>query len=310
VRKDKQSFSSIRERDIDFLLLEELTVDPEFRTWFLRKLGLSPDGSAELIDGWHSVSDSELGESDVEFGIVRSDGTKLLVLVENKINAIFQEDQLERYQKRGEKAVAENWDAFTTGLFAPNAYLTGTDQTDIVNGTITYEAVREWFQERDTSRSKFKADMLTHAIEQKRRGYTPEVDDQVTSLHEYYWEKSQQGYAELGMKQPEGVPAGNLWVRFAPGGLPNDISLIHKMGRGDVDMQFSGAAEDDDSVADQCERLLKKDMRLVTTGKSLSVRIDVPPISEDVDPIKQAEQIEIGLEASQRLLTWYSHNMT
>lgn len=304
MRTEGQSFRSVRERDTDFLLLEELTATPEFRTWFLQNLVPSQDRPTEFIDAWHSVSDSELGESDLEFGVIRSDGARLLVMIENKIDATFQEDQLERYQKRGEKALAGDWDAFVTGLFAPEAYLEGTDRTETIDGVVSYEAVREWFQDQASPRANFKSDMLTDAIEQKRRGYTPETDEDVSALHQYYWELSHDRYPELGMDRPDGVPAGNLWVRFSPHSLPKGVNLIHKMGRGDVDLQFSGASENMDSFTDQYEALLKEDMEIIPTGKSLSVRVEVPSLSDGADPEDQHEQIETGIEAAHRLLTW------
>lgn len=305
MRIERQSLSSVRERDTDFLLLEELTSTPEFRTWFLQNLVPSENRPTEFIDAWHSVYDSEFGESDIEFGVIRSDGSRLLVMIENKIDATFQEAQLERYQKRGEKSLDEDWDAFVTGLFAPEAYLEGTDRTETVDGVVSYEAVRKWFKDQASPRAIFKSGMLTDAIEQKRRGYTPEIDKDVSELHQYYWELSHDRYPELGMNRPDGVPAGNLWVRFNPHGIPKEINLIHKMGRGDVDLQFSGAAEDTDSFTNQYEPLLEEDMKIIPTGKSLSIRIEVPSISDTVDPEDQHDQIVAGIEAAHRSLTWY-----
>jgi hypothetical protein len=304
-RLDSQSFSSVRERDIDLLLLEELTVSPAFRTWFLRQISPSTEEVDGFVDAWHSVTDSELGESDIEFGVVHSDGTQTLVMIENKVDATFQEAQLERYEKRGEKATTEEWDSYVTGLFAPEAYLAGTNKTGVVVGTVSYEAARDWFREQETARAGFKAEMLTEAIEQGRRGYTPEIDEDVSALHQHYWELSHERFPELGMDRPDGVPSGNLWVRFDPSGLPSEVQLIHKMGRGDVDLQFSGAASEIDSFQRRYSPLLEEGMEIVPTGKSVSIRINVPSMSAERDPADQRDRTESGLRAAHRLLSWY-----
>lgn len=305
MRADSQSLKAIRERDIDLLLVEELAATPEFRTWFLRELGQSPDLAEDFVGVWHSVSDSELGESDIEFGVVHRDERRHLVLIENKISATFQDEQLERYRQRGKKATADEWDAFTTGLVAPQSYVGGTDRTDVIDATVTYEAVRDWFGNRGSRRADFKADMVNEAIEQNRRGYTREPDEDVTSLHRYYWELARDRYPELGMDRPDDVPGGNLWIRFDPSTLPTDVKLIHKMGRGDIDLQFSGTADQAEAFVERYEPSVEDEMDIVRTGQSMSIRIDVPPISETVTPQEQREQIEAGQQAAYLLLSWY-----
>jgi len=305
MRADSQSLKAVRERDIDLLLVEELAATPEFRTWLLRELGQSPDLIEDFVGVWHSVSDSELGESDIEFGVMYRDETRHLVLLENKINAKFQDEQLERYRQRGKKATADEWDAFITGLVAPESYVARTDRTDVVDATVTYEAVRDWFWNRDSRRADFKAEMVSEAIEQNRRGYTREPDEDVTLLHRYYWELARECYPELGMDRPDGVPGGNLWVRFDPSTLQTDVKLIHKMGRGNVDLQFSGTADQADAFVERYEPSVEDEMDIVRTGQSMSIRINAPPISEAVTPREQREQIKAGQQAAYLLLSWY-----
>lgn len=304
MRTDLQRFRSVRERDIDHLVLEEVTVSPQFREWLLQKFDRDPDETAGFIGAWHSVSDTKWGESDIEFGVSLKNGARLLVMIENKIDAPFQDEQLERYQERGQKAIADEWDSFRTCLFAPETYLTGNERTETVDTTLTYECVRNWFSENGSRRSEYRAEVLTHAIEQGRRGYTAEPDEAVTTLHQQYWIVARENFPGLGVNEPSGVPSNNLWVRFEPSALPNDVTLIHKMGRGDVDLQFSGAAEREDGFREQSESLLERDMQIVETGKSLSIRITVPQLSPD-DPAQQEEGVRSGLTAANRLLTWY-----
>lgn len=302
---DSQRFKAIRERDVDLLLIEELTVNQAFREWFLNQIGESMYEVCECIGVWHSVSDSELGESDVVFGVLLKNGRRLLVLLENKIDAPFQDDQLERYVRRGEKGIDGEWDEFLTALVAPAAYGANSDQRDVVDSIVTYESVREWFKSRESPRSQFKAEMLTEAIEQNRRGYTPEPDEDVTSLHLYYWQLAHDRYPEIGMEEPNGVPKGNLWIRFKPAALPREVQLIHKMGRGDVDLQFSGAAERAEEFTQRYEPALSEGMEIVETHQSMIVRVHVPPITETSPPHEQQEEIKVGQQEAKRLMSWY-----
>lgn len=82
-------------------MLEEVSVSPRFREWLLRRLERKSDEIAEFVGAWHSVSDTKWGESDIEFGVSTGNGARLLVMIENKIDAPFQDEQLERYRERG-----------------------------------------------------------------------------------------------------------------------------------------------------------------------------------------------------------------
>jgi hypothetical protein len=89
---------SITERDIDLLLLEELNVSPDFSSWFYSKV-MSGNPSPILKGAWHSVSDPELGESD----LIAIYDNGHAILIENKIDAVEQLKQAERYRLRGER---------------------------------------------------------------------------------------------------------------------------------------------------------------------------------------------------------------
>ena len=88
--------SGVCERDVDLLLLEELVASRPFFEWFLGRVGISP--SAELIAVARSVTTSN-GESDLELTIKLDDRIRK-ILVENKIDSIFQPRQADRYCER------------------------------------------------------------------------------------------------------------------------------------------------------------------------------------------------------------------
>lgn len=301
-RGDNQPFKAIRERDIDFVLLEELTISTKFRRWYLHHL--NPDIQVErFLGAWHSVSDSEWGESDIELGIVTTGGNQLLVMIENKIDAPFQDDQLQRYNHRGQKALEKDWDGFMTSLVAPENYHIDDDRKEPLDALVTYEALRDWFEQQNSERASFKARILTDAIKQQRRGYTAEPNERVTQLHRYYWSIARADYPELELDEPTGVPKGNLWIRFKIPHLPRDVKLRHKMGKGNVDIEFRNVQPN--HFRERYGSQLAQEMEIVSSGKSMFVRINVPKITTDESPDDQEEKIRDGLTAARRLLEWY-----
>jgi hypothetical protein len=64
---------SVTERDVDLLLLEELSVNEEFRKEF-SKLVFGETVYKTYIGAWHSVISDNLGESDLVFIFRSIDG--------------------------------------------------------------------------------------------------------------------------------------------------------------------------------------------------------------------------------------------
>lgn len=307
MRVDDQRFAAIQERDIDLLVVEELVVSAEFDAWIVDQITPRQVEFETFIDAWHSVHDSELGESDIEFGFTDSTGRDILVLIENKIAAEFQDEQLQRYQKRGEKALGNEWDAFYTCLFAPASYVEATDKTAIMDAILPYGTVRDWFATRETRRAEYRSQLLDAAITQGRRGYVSKPDEAATSFRQGYWNIAHTEFPELEMDEPTGVAGGNSWERFNLSEFPSDIGLVHKMGHGVVDLTFGGRVAEETAFRNQYEPRLGPDMNIVTTGKSLSVRLAVSPLDWKGDPTEQSETIHEGLSAASRLLEWYRH---
>ena len=128
---------SVAERDVDLLLLEEINVNPEFSAWFLSK-SCPESHNSECVGAWHSVSDPELGESDLI--ILYKNG--LAILVENKIDAPAQPRQGSRYQERGKKGIEEgNWKSFRTCMIAPKSYLLRSSGSQNYDSSISYEEI-------------------------------------------------------------------------------------------------------------------------------------------------------------------------
>lgn len=296
---EEGTLEAVYERDVDLFLLEAIFVDPEFRRWLIAEGGLDP-GSSEPIDMHHSVS-SETGETDIQFRI-RHNRKTIAILLENKVNADFQDDQLKRYQLRGERL--ESSDDYRVVLLAPQSYLENVDSAQ-VDATISYQAIRDWLDGRGEATSTFKSYVLDHAIHKYRRGRRLNKDEQVTRFAEYYWEIAKHDFPELDMENPGERSTGGKWIWFG-NPLPDGVKLRHKLDSGEVDLVFEGAARQEAAFRSKYRPLVEPDMDLERRSGSMGIVRSVPELDRHEDPEPQESAIRSGLRAASHLLDWFN----
>ncbi|NBK25333.1 MAG: hypothetical protein EOM68_25340, partial [Spirochaetia bacterium] len=274
---------AVAERDIDLLILEELIVSQEFAQWFYLEnhLALPSQNNAKAF---HSVSDAELGESDIV--VLYENGHA--ILVENKIDATVQEKQALRYILRGEKGLSRGyWTSYSTCIMAPDSYLESVADVQNYQATISYESIRDWFEAHDSVRYQFKKYMIQEAIEQNRRGYKAIPDALVTSFWKDYWNYSIRNYPDLRMAQPGKKPANASFINLYPESLPKTYQLLHKVVHGFVDLQIPSLGPKIDKVT---ALLSDMEIEIAQAGKSLVFRKQVPKM--DISrPFRDQEHI-------------------
>ena len=208
--------------------------------------------------------------------------------------------------RRGELGVSEKrWEKFKTCIVAPQSYLKSTSDAALYDCHLAYEAIRDWFRELkcDAARSEYRALLLNEAIEQNRRGYQPEPHEGVTKFWLQYWECLTSEFPTLAMKRPAGVPAGSDWPQFRPPELASGRRIVHKWAEGLVDLEIEGAGKLVDVLRAKTLSVLPSDMKIVRTGKSASVRIEVRRVDRFGDFLNQVEAVRLGLRAVVRLLS-------
>lgn len=295
---------AVTERDIDLLLLEELNVSNDFAAWFYSMVVKNND-KVSAKGAWHSVTDSALGESD----IVVIYENKLAILIENKIDATAQPDQGLRYKERGNKGIEKGlWGKFVTCMVAPKLYLQKEQDASVYGASLSYEEIFDWFSSRGTNdrRSAYRGYLIKEAIEQNRRGYTINPDERVTEFWSKYWTLAVQQYPDLEMKKPGLKPANSDWPMFYPLLLDKDLAIVHKLDRGDVDLEISGAASKIDELKANFADI--KDVEVVKAGKSAAIRIKVGRIDRFVSFESQKDIVIDGLNAARKLLD-ISHSL-
>ncbi len=299
------SLECVAERDIDLLLVEELSVCDDFARWLAAQAGFEPPVEAAPARAFHSVSDASLGESDIV--VVWPLGTEgaHALLIENKIDAPAQPDQGARYRQRGELGIIEgDWSAFRTSLVAPRRYLAASRDAAHYDGEVSYEAIRDWLLERpfETARYRYRAAVVDAAIEQQRRGYSPKIDDHVTDFWRSFWLESLEYGPRLGMSEPGPKPAGSGWIWVRPPELGGRRYLGFKLLQGFVDLQIDGAASHSERIDELCQARLPGGVRAIQTTKSTSLRLeaDVVDILSEFAP--QRDAIHSVFEAANTLL--------
>lgn len=293
------------ERDIDLLLLEEFTASPEFCSWFLKRIGF--DEHSSLGKACRSVKTGN-GESDLELTFAGAGGS-LMVLVENKVDAMLQPRQAERYTERASAYARKAGDIVVTALLAPQVYFAEEDNDLGFNATVAYEELLDWFAAAGHlgRRREYKLTLLRNAIDRGRAGWTLVPHPQVGEFWLAYWRVAERIAPQLAMPLPKAeIPASSNFILFRPADLPRSVSLMHKVTYGNVDLQFAGMGERLAEMEEQYRQFLLPSMRIERANKSAVIRIRVEPADMTTTAFCDCEgTMRKGIEAAVILMEWY-----
>jgi hypothetical protein len=300
----------VEERDIDLLLLEELTSEANLQMQ-LAQLLLDDCSDVEFLEVSNSVSTASGGESDLIALYSTREGV-LALMLENKIGAPFMPDQAARYHRRGRAGIEEGlWDRYLTCLVAPEAYLQAAHGEHHFDKYIAYEDLLSHFEsKRGNPHGDWRAALLQQAIAGARTStYIRVADDATTIFFREYWKFASDEFPALRMPREKDRPATSTWVQFRPEAvLPKRVSLWHKARYGTVDIMVTGCRVEDlhSAVGD----LLAADMYLEQTGKTAVVRILVPKVDASAPFHNQQEDVRAALHAAARLAHLLVNNQT
>jgi hypothetical protein len=283
-------FEDIRERDMDCLFIEEFNVNNDFLIKLFNN-HIKDLNKINQITAKHSVVDSQYGETDI-FVDVKTDEYKLILLIENKIDALFQPQQSERYNIRKNNIINENNEIIVyTVLFAPEKYISGHKESSNFDICVTYEEIMKFFDSNETKRDKYKAKIIGMAIEQAKRGYNIKEDIRVTNFWRNYWNYLQSNYPNIIMKEPNIKPFDADWPLMYLNWLPKYWEIHHKLSKGFIDLQTNF---DENKIL--VFKDINKEINIAKTNKSYSLRILVPKIDRLKDFFIQINNINICFE--------------
>jgi hypothetical protein len=290
---------SIRERDVDLILLEELSTDNAFCEWFIRELDLP---CLTAVNGaWRSITSFGHGETDILFSY-NSNDKKIYVLIENKLDTSFQNEQFNRYIKRADEYVTKKeCDSAFSILIAPRLYC--ENQSDFEN-YLTYEAIAERLEFVGTKRNLFKSDLLRIASEKLRRGYQPINSVPVQNFWKSYWQYKEEHYPSFVMKKPDIVPHNSDWPKLFDEQLKK-IVFYHKLGQGNADATFNGFP---DEVEFRIKEHIPEWAKYVQHGKTFSIRVHSGVVDRTNDFNTQMDNVANGLKNLGRIRNWIIEN--
>ena len=290
---------SIHERDVDLILLEELTTDNAFCEWLINEMEFPK--LTENKGAWRSVTDYGLGETDILFSYI-SENNKIFVLIENKLDASFQDKQNERYIKRAEKYIEDGkCDSAFVILIAPKLYCENQSEFERF---ITYEQIANRLEFTGTKRNLFKSKLLKIASEKLRRGYKPVNSLPVQKFWHSYWDFKEKNYPNLRMKKPDIVPANSDWPMLYDDNLKG-IIFRHKLAQGNIDATFKGLSIETEI---RIKENLPEKAEFIKHNKSFSIRYFSGKCDRTKDFETQKENVTKGLENMEKLRIWLNEN--
>lgn len=290
---------AIQERDVDLILLEEFTTDNSFCEWFINELDLPK--ISEKLGVWRSITGYGLGETDILFSY-KSESKTIYIMIENKLDASFQNKQYERYLQRAEKYVTDkSCDAAFTVLVAPKLFCENQSEFERF---VSYEQISKRLEFTGTKRNLFKSNLLKIASEKLRRGYQPINSEPVQKFWHSYWKFKEDKYPNLQMKKPDIVPQNSDWPMLYDDNLKG-IVFYHKLGQGNTDATFKNFSNETEF---KIREILPRKYELVKHSKSFSIRIFSGKTDRTKDFNTQQEAVNKGLENLDKLRLWLKEN--
>lgn len=292
-------FKDVRERDMDFMMMEEFCASQEFADLFLAKVGKA---GAEVVRVYHSKYEKHMGESDM-IVVCMWQGVRHALLIEDKIDAEAMPYQSSRYFDRAEEDVLKgeyaSYDIFIT---APGNYLSYNHEARLYPNSVSYEEIETYMQTKTDVRYQFKLQMINKALGRQQRGYEAVEHVKVASFWDGYMLELKNGYQHLVCTNADKTHCGNShWPRFkspCPGS-----EIIHKGDKGYVDLQFRGMGDNLGAL-----KLALENITCNTNGaypakatKSGSIRINCPKLDFKGRYEDQTRNIRICLKVIDRI---------
>ncbi|MGA3056092.1 MAG: hypothetical protein ABSD63_17930 [Candidatus Korobacteraceae bacterium] len=295
---------TVSEADIDWILCIELNSDPHFRDWFGRAVfGVTPK---EHQGTWRSISDPILGESDLIWVFLATDGCSRMALIENKVHARAQPTQYERYVLRGQQSVEKGYcKEFRTVLISPEAYESEDSHNYEVH--ISYESLQSWFNGHDGERPKFLASIFADAITKFHTTGPQLIDREMSVFRKKYFAFFQEFFQDqqqhVTMQAPKDSWKGGCWFFIHSSLLPRGAYINHKSPFGFVDLTFRST---DATRLKALEPMLEDDMKVHQTHRSAAIRLVVSQISQFSDFEQERPKIAEAFAGVKRLLNFYT----
>lgn len=275
------------ERDCDLVLVRSFYANNNASKLFL-------NDTDTILEIQHSAMELH-GESDLQI-IVKRDGVRHAILIEDKVDAPAQPDQYKRYCERGDRGVQEGrWTSYSVFIAAPQKYLESDREAKKYPNKVSYEEIRDKLTDDPVSLA------IIETALKKSEGLLPTVvDDAVTAFWEGYYDYHEANAPHLMLRVHRTKRGPNAtWPDFQT--VLKNAKILHKSERGIVDLQFRGMASQIDELAKMVQPHIASDMSIEKAGNSAVVRIKVPAMDFSKPFEIYQKQMPVVFEAINRL---------
>ncbi|AMN39057.1 hypothetical protein [Rhodoplanes sp. Z2-YC6860] len=278
------------ERDIDLWLAEELRVNDLFALWFCDHARPSSQLPCSAVLRTRVSVMTENGETDVEAIFLTSDGRKLALLVENKVEHSLTEDQLERYYARGRYGVNHGlWNDFRVIVFAPASKLSSYENLIRNTPTVSFEDAAAFISKSSLDRrATYRAQFLDRAS--VRHELESEGSD---AFRLAFWkglfedvERRYPNYFSFPIRYPK-----TTYIAANPIGAPKYFRIDLKGNLGEVDLSFNN--ENPLPLMTFLESKMPDSVAVVFKRRSIALQITGLPkfhVADGVEAIDKALQ--------------------
>ena len=283
------NFGTVSERDMDMLFLNTFGTDKSFLQLFISKTDL-PEAEYEVKEIYLSKADKD-GESDITV-VVESEGKKIGILVEDKIDAIAMPRQPERYIKRGENGIKnKDYEVYYSFIACPKKYYSNNEEAKKYPYCVMYEEIRDYLKEKNDPVYRIYYEEISQAIEKAKRPPRVEIDEKANYFFRGYKDYQEANYPELNLRTKR--ESNGYWAQYTTGF--GAVYLLHKIIDGKVDLTFNKAAHNMDELSLVADWLRKHEIVNATatvTGKSGAIRVMVPKLNMHI-PFDENDEYDI-----------------
>lgn len=287
-------FKDVRERDMDFMMMEEFGASQEFANIFLCKVGKK---DAKVVYIYHSKYEKYMGESDMVV-ICNYNGRRHALLIEDKIAAEAMPYQSSRYFKRGDEAIRKGeYESYDIFIVAPHGYLMTNGEASLYPNRVSYEEIERYMRQKNEEKYNFKLQMIEMALGREKAGYQRVEHVEVATFWDGYISSLHRNCPYIVCTNADMIHCGNShWPYFKSPCA--GTKLVHKAKQGYVDLQFGGMGDRLDILERKLAMVENKYGAYVAkASKSGSIRIDCPLLDFKKDYKSQAMAVEECMKA-------------
>lgn len=272
------SLCSVYEHDMDVLFMQGLLSDEGFLALLLGKTDWNGKG-LKPVHGELSNTELDLGETDIT--VILTDGSEqYALLIEDKIDAVAQPEQHQRYIKRGKKGVrAGSYADYRVFIVCPERYHASNDEAKKYEHYVSYEECAAYFAGKSDAMSSLRYQEIMQALEKAKRPSNVTVVDAANAFFKQYCEYQRKHYPALDIRTKE--TSNGYWVKYRTGLPYEKIDLVHKMPNGCVDLTFYGSRNKLDALQIICEWFNEHglpELCAQPAEKAAVLRINVPEL--------------------------------